>query len=143
MSPGRLLGRHLSPEDRKLAVRIAAVFAIPMALIMVIPLIAAGLLYNHITDSRIADNQKSISRVEQERIERTMAINGFLFEQCIQAEVRDAVTVAQYRSDIKIARANFPAGPLLDEWVQTRLDGIAALEPPDEIDCTPPPATSP
>ena len=143
MSPGRLLGRNLSPADRRLALRIALVFAIPVTLIMMVPVVVGGVLYNEYNESRIGDNRESIRRVERERIERTRAINEFLFSQCINSEVRDAVTVDQYRSDIKLAKANFPPSRLLDDWIQVRLDGIVALEPPGEQDCTPPPATSP
>ena len=143
MSPSRLFGKKLTPEERKLALRIATVFAIPMALVMVIPLFVAGYLYNDITNDRISGNRALIQEVDRERVERTQAINDFVYSQCLEAEVRDAVAVTQFHSDIRIAKANFPPGSLLDEWIQVRRDGIVALEPPNESDCDPPPAISP
>ena len=141
MSPIRLFGgRPTTREEQQLAMRIAAIFAIPMALIMVIPLIAGFLFYRHVTNDRLKDNKELIATVSRERIERSRAINGFVFDQCVNAEVRDVVTVEQYRADIRLAKAYFPKGQILDNWIQTRLDGIAALEPVGEPDCQPPPA---
>ena len=143
MSPGRLLGRNLSPEDRKLALRIAAVFAIPMALIMVIPLIAGVIFYSHIANSRIEDNRKLIAEVERERVDRTEAINEFVYGQCLQNEVRDVVIVAQLKAAKQRTIASLPPGPLRRGQLEVLNDGIFALEPPDEPDCEPPPAKSP
>lgn len=127
-----------------MALRIAAVFAIPMALVMLIPLVVAFTIYRHETQARLNDDRALIARVDRERIDRSKAINAFVYEQCIQAEIRDVVIVQQLRAAIERARASLPANsPLLARQVQTLKDGIAVLEPPGEPDCKPPPAVKP
>jgi hypothetical protein len=145
MAPLRLIGgRPTTVEERRLALRIAAVFAIPISLIMVIPLIAGMWVYRHETQARLKDDRILIARVDRERIERSRAINRFVYEQCIQAEIRDVVIVQQLQAAIARARASLPAGSaILQHQVQTLKDGILVLEPPDEPDCTPPPAVKP
>ena len=141
MSPTRFFGgKPSTPEERRLALRIAAIFAVPMALILVIPLVAAAWVYRHETQARLNEDRALISRVEQERIERSRAINTFVYHQCLEAEVRDVVLVQQLQAAIKRARASLRDGPLLRAQIQTLKDGINVLEPAGEPDCSPPPA---
>jgi len=140
MAPLRVIGgRPSTAEERKLALRIAAVFAIPMALIMVIPLIAGSLFYQHEVKARFNEDKKLVAVVERERVQRARALNKFVFDQCVEAEIRDVVIVQQLRAAISRARASLPPGSvILRQQVQTLKDGIAVLEPPNEPDCTPP-----
>jgi hypothetical protein len=133
----------MTAAERKLALRISAIYAIPVTLIMVIPLIIGAFLYRDFTNDRITDNTRLIMRVEQERIERSRAINAFVYDQCIQSEVRDVIIVEQLRAARARARQSLPAGPLRTEQIEILTDGIVALEPPNEPDCEPPPATTP
>ena len=144
MSPTRLFGkRPTTAEERQLALRIAAVFAIPMALIMIIPLIGAGIIWRHEVQARLNDDLNLVRRLDRERLERAEAINEFVFQQCIEAEVRDVVIVQQLKAAIIRARASLPPGPLLRQQVQALKDGINVLEPADEPDCNPPAAVKP
>lgn len=111
--------------------------AVTMALIVVIPLLIGFAGYRHVVSDQI-------NRVNQERIARTQVINEFIYEQCLQAEVRDVVIVQQLRAAIKRARASLPPNSsVLDQQIQTLKDGIAVLEPANEPDCKPPPAVKP
>ena len=145
MSPGRLFGKAPStPEERRLALRIAVIFAIPMAFIMLIPLVVGGLIYRHNTEAWHREDRALIQRVERERIERSIAINSFVYHQCLEGEIRDVVITQQLQAAIKRARASLPAGSaLLRQQVQVLKDGINVLEPADEPDCVPPPAVKP
>lgn len=145
MSPTRFFGgKPSTPEERHLALRIAAIFAVPMALILVIPLIAAAWVYRHETQARLNEDRALIARVERERIERSIAINSFVYHQCLEGEIRDVVLTQQLQAAIKRARASLPANsPILRQQIQVLKDGINVLEPADEPDCVPPPAVKP
>lgn len=141
MSPGRLFGKAPStPEERQLALRIAIIFAIPMAFIMLIPLVIGGAIYRHNTQAWHREDRALIQRVNSERLERARAINEFVYEQCIQAEIRDVVLTQQLQAAIKRTRASLPDGALRRQQIQVLQDGINVLEPAGEPDCTPPPA---
>jgi hypothetical protein len=144
MSPTRFFGHGpTSKQERHLALRIAAIFAMPMALIMVIPLIAAFWVYRHETQARLNEDRALIARVNRERIDRSRAINQFVYKQCVEAEIRDVILVEQLTAAVKRARASLPANSAVRrQQIQILKDGIAALEPAGEPDCTPPPAVT-
>lgn len=83
--------------------------------------------------------------------DRTNSVNSVLkdqqeliYQNCVANETQDSVIVAQLRAAKARARASLPAGsPVLRAQLQILNDGIAALEPPDEADCTPPEGTQP
>jgi hypothetical protein len=145
VSPTRLFGgRPTTRDERTLALRIASIFAIPMAFIMVIPLIVGFLIYRHEVQARLHEDRHLVEQFREERIERSRAINEFVYEQCLQSEVRDVVIAEQLRAALQRVKATLPAGSLVRQTQEQILrDGIAALEPPNEPDCTPPPAVKP
>lgn len=111
--------------------------AVTMALVVVIPLLIGFAGYRHVISDQI-------NRNNNERIARTQAINEFIYQQCLQAEVRDVVIVQQLRAAMKRARSSLPKGSfILEQQLQTLRDGIEVLEPPNEPDCKPPPAIKP
>lgn len=128
--------------DQPLAMHSALIGGfVSVALIIVIPLLIGFWAYRNVVDDQIDANEALIQRVNAERIARTKAINEFIYEQCVQAEVRDVVIVSQLRAAMDRARASLPAGsPVLEHQLQVLKDGIAVLEPADEPDCRPPPA---
>lgn len=121
------------------------VVVISMIVAAVIPTAAFLYLDGRASDQRIRQNRNLIERVEAERIGVQERINDFIYAQCIQAEVRDAV-YATWGSDLLTVLRSIP-GAATDAKVQKLItdleDGIAQLEPKDEQDCVPPPATSP
>lgn len=145
MSPLRLFGgRPTTIEERRLALRIAAVFAIPMAFIMLIPLVVAAYVYRHETQARFNEDKALVAKVNRERIDRAKALSEFVYQQCLEAEIRDVVITQQLRAAIKRARASLPAdSAILRQQVQVLKDGINALEPAGEPDCKPPPVVKP
>jgi hypothetical protein len=111
--------------------------AVTVALVVVIPLLIGFAAYRHVVSDQI-------DRVNNERIARTQAINEFIYDQCVQAEIRDVVIVQQLQAAIRRARASLPPGSaILESQLQTLRDGIAVLEPANEPDCKPPPAVQP
>ena len=62
--------------------------AVAVALIVVVPLLAGFAAYRDIVGDQI-------DRVEHERIQRTQAINEFIYDQCVKGEIRDVVIVQQ------------------------------------------------
>lgn len=131
--------------DQPVSLREALVGAlVTFALVIVIPLLVGFAAYRNIVNDQIDQNEALIQRVNGERIARTRAINEFIYEQCVQAEIRDVVIVGHLRDHLAEARATLPAGsPQLLKKEQDLLDGINALEPENEQDCRPPPATKP
>lgn len=117
---------------------------VTVVLIIAIPLVAGFGAYRSITNHAIQDNENLVRQLNSERIARTKAINEFIYQQCVQAEVRDVVIVQQLRAALVRVRTTLPEGsPLRADQEQTLLDGINALEPEDEPDCRPPAATKP
>lgn len=131
--------------DQPVSLREALIGAlVTFALVIVIPLLIGFAAYRTVVNDQIDANEDLIERVNLERIARTRVINEFIYEQCVQAEIRDVVIVRHLRDDLREARATLPAGsPVLREKEQSVIDGINALEPENEQDCRPPPATQP
>lgn len=134
----------LVPEQPISARKALVGMAVTIALVVMIPLLIGFAAYRNVVDDQIDANETLIKRVDAERIERTKAINEFVYEQCVAAEIRDVVIVQQLRAAMARARSSLPAGsPVLRSQLQTLRDGIAVLEPPNERDCTPPAPTKP
>lgn len=131
--------------DQPIGLRQALIGAfVTVALVVVIPLMIGFAAYRNIVNDQLDQNEALIRQVNAERIARTRAINEFIYEQCVEAEIRDVVIVSQLKAALARARATLPAdSPVLEQQKQTILDGIHALEPDDEPDCRPPPATKP
>lgn len=109
----------------------------------VIPVAVILFLNHEQTDQRIRDNTSLAIRLNQERIDRQTAINQFIYEQCVEDEVRDTVNVQTDLAIIKVLRlVPHPSRPIRDVIVSLE-DAIAALEPPGEQDCVPPSANKP
>lgn len=117
---------------------------VAIALVAVIPLLIGFAAYRNVVDDQLDANKALIKSVDAERVERTKAINEFVYEQCVQAEIRDVVIVQQLSAALQRAKATLPAGSeQLAHQEQVLLDGIHALEPSNEKDCQPPPAVKP
>ena len=121
--------------------RRTAVLAIPLAFVVVIPLIAVGVLWRHEQNARITDAKQIAVQIEAERVARGRALNAFVYEQCIENEIRDVVIVEQLRAAKARARETLPPGLRRDEQLDTIQAGIDALEPENEESCRPPPVT--
>ena len=70
-------------------------------------------------------------------------LDNILYDQCVANETQDAVIVQTYLDDIVFVLSSFPDSPQRDQWIQSRRDGIAALEAPDESNCDTPEGTLP
>ena len=70
--------------------------------------------------------------------ERGADLNQIIYDQCVANETQDAVLTQVYLDDIVFVLATLPPSPQRDQWVQSRRDGIAAIEPADEDTCQPP-----
>ena len=70
--------------------------------------------------------------------ERGADLNQVIYDQCVANEAQEAVMTQVYLDDIVFVLATLPPSPQRDQWVQSRRDGIAAIEPPDEDTCKPP-----
>ncbi len=106
--------------------------------------VAVVLYINHDqTDERIKANTRLSRSLNEERIKRQEAINKFIYRECVDAEIRDAVIVDQNLAILRILRQAPTQTPALSHLAQTLEDGILALEPPGEPDCTPPAASTP
>lgn len=115
-----------------------------VVLIVAVPLLIGFAAYRDVTSDQFRRAEALARELNGERIERARVINEFIYEQCIQDEIRDVVVVSQLKLALTRARATLPAGsPILLQQEQAILDGINALEPEDEQDCSPPPATKP
>jgi hypothetical protein len=97
-------------------------------------------------DQRLRQNRNLIEQVSAERTAVQESVNDFIYNQCIQAELRDAV-YAQWGTDLLILLRSMPEGAASDARVQKLIadleDGISDLEPVDEADCQPPAASPP
>lgn len=136
---------HLTRSEPSIA-WVLKVVILSMLVAAAIPTFAFLYLDNQSSDQRIRQNRNLIEQVEQDRIAVQEDINDFIFQQCIQAETRDAV-YAQWGADLLIILRSLPDGGRSDAKVQKLIadleDGIADLEPQDEADCVPPPASTP
>ena len=117
---------------------------VSVALVIAIPLVIGFGAYRDITNDQIRRNVELIKTLNAERIARTQAINEFIYNQCVQAEVRDVIIVQQLEAAKRRARATLPRGSaILEDQLGVLDDGINALEPDTEQDCVPPPAVEP
>lgn len=117
---------------------------VTFALVIVIPLLVGFAGYRHVTSGQIKSNETLVRRLNAERIARTQVINEFIYEQCVAGEVRDIVIVEQLRAAKRRVRSTLPVGSVLrEQQLESLDDGINALEPENERDCTPPPAVKP
>jgi hypothetical protein len=136
---------HLDRRDEPSIAWVLKVIVMAMLVAAAIPTSLFLYLDNKSSDQRIRQNRNLIEQVADERIAAQEAINDFIFDQCIQAEVRDRV-YAQWGGDLLLILNAIPESKS-DSRVQKLIadleDGIADLEPPGEKDCVPPPASTP
>jgi len=109
----------------------------------VLPTVVVLYINHNQTDNRIKANTALSRSLNQERINRQKVINRFIYRECIEAEVRDTVIVDQNLAILNILRRVPNQTPALTHLIRTLEDGILALEPPGEQDCTPPAAATP
>ena len=136
---------HLVRDEPSIA-WVLKVVVLSVLVAAVIPTAAFFYLDSRSSDQRIRQNRNLIEQVEADRIAVQERINAFIYQQCIQAETRDTV-YAQWGSDLLLLLRSLPDGAGSDSRVVKLItdleDGIAQLEPADEQDCVPPPATTP
>lgn len=143
---GSWLGRigrtePLSEDERRLALRVTAIVAIPLATIVVVALGIAFLAYRDVTNDRIVDNQEAIERLDvltveltRERRDREAAISRAVYDVCLANERQDAILVEQLRGAKRRALLA-PPSALRREIIEDLEQGIDALEPPGELEC--------
>lgn len=149
MAPLRLVGGEpLTPEERRMVLRITAVIVTPFALIVVVALMAGFLVYKNGADERAAKNtaiarqageaaaqaKQLAVRLASERTAREQAIARAVFQECVANEAQDAVVVAQLQNSIA-ALLTRPPSAVRDDLIRGMRDGVIALEPPGEPDC--------
>lgn len=122
------------------------VVVIAMLVASAIPTSVFLYLDNKASDQQFSQNRNLISKVEAERVGVQERVNDFIYQQCLQAEARDTI-YAQWGSDLLLLLRALPPQGRTDRNVQKLIsdleDGIEILEPDDEADCVPPPATNP
>jgi hypothetical protein len=122
------------------------VVVISMLVAAAIPTTVFVYLDSRSNDQRLRQNRNLIEQVSAERTAVQESVNDFIYNQCIQAELRDAV-YAQWGTDLLILLRSMPEGAASDARVQKLIadleDGISDLEPVDEADCQPPAASPP
>lgn len=144
--------RELSPEERRLVLRFAAVIAIPLALITTLALVAGFFVFKGQLDGQVKRNREAIQRadeaivankelarqVSKESKARASAIAQAVFHECVENELQDNVLVNQVLrptiQGLKDAQARNPS-PDLRAYIESLSQAVLAREPPDEKDC--------
>jgi len=122
---------------------LAKVLLFCITLSAIIPTTVVLYISHDQTDKRIKANTTLSRSLNEERINRQKVINKFIYRECIEAEIRDTVIVDQDIAILRILRQVPNKTTALNELITTLQDGILALEPPGEQDCTPPDAATP
>lgn len=118
-------------------------FVLGATLAAVLPVAVILFLDRQQTDGRLRENAALVRTLNNERIARQRAINQFIFEQCVDAEVRDTVNVKTNLAIIRLLRMAPRPSPAIRNLIRSLEDSVLALEPPGEKDCKPPAAASP
>lgn len=132
----------LTPGERRLVLRIIAVTAMPLAiLVLAVTAIVVGYGYYELQDKTDANRQairESRSAIMQTRA-LARRLDWRIYDECAENENQDTVLVAQLQGAIRRARLA-PPSPTRTQIIEDLQAGIDAREPPDEKPC-PVPAT--
>ena len=131
----------LTAAERRMAVRVAVVIAIPLALIVCVTLVGGFLIFRSKTNEKISTNREAIVSVRAltedlvaERQAREKAIAEAVFRTCVDNEAQDAVLVDILDKTIR-SLLRGPQTVARDAYIQNLRDAIRAREPANEPEC--------
>ena len=158
MAPLRIVRRYflgdipeLTPEERRLVLRVVAVTSIPLALLVLFVVILGGAFTVSELRERTQDNKQAIRqasdaaqsagllalRLDEQRDAASNALAWQVYDQCVENENQDAANVALFRK-VRAVVAQGPANQARDELIVSLSKTIDAREPPGEMDCATP-----